>query len=172
MACAKPKGVDDPSRSVGNSAIKQQSNQTMESLQPDEWYEFYGTGGTQIATSCVIENRCGSQMPGWLNGDHPNVEDGVVARQLCFSYNGDCCYHSVDINVRQCFGNYIYKIPKLPERFIGRVCTENEPHGKSVFFNLVPRTFCLHTVLSSGVVWPHDTQSNPSNNVFIYSLCL
>ena len=130
MACAKVKSLDDPSRATGNSALKYEEPQLMENIQPYQWYEFYGAGGTQIPTTCTKENRCGGRMSGWLSGKHPDVEDGVVTRQLCFSYNGDCCYHNVSISVRQCFGNYIYKFPKFTGYFQGRVCTEKEMQGK------------------------------------------
>ncbi|XP_072530589.1 pancreatic secretory granule membrane major glycoprotein GP2-like [Salminus brasiliensis] len=57
--------------------------------------------------SCVREYRCGTHAPLWLNGSHPRLKDGVVTRQVCGSWNGDCCYFkSFPIQVKACPGNY------------------------------------------------------------------
>ncbi|XP_072530588.1 alpha-tectorin-like [Salminus brasiliensis] len=57
--------------------------------------------------SCVGQGRCGTDIPLWLNGSHPHLEDGVVTRQVCGSWYGDCCYFkSFPIQVKACPGNY------------------------------------------------------------------
>ncbi|XP_049329392.1 pancreatic secretory granule membrane major glycoprotein GP2-like [Astyanax mexicanus] len=57
--------------------------------------------------SCVNQGMCGTDIPLWLNGSHPRLEDGVVSRQVCGSWYGDCCYFkSYPIQVKACPGNY------------------------------------------------------------------
>jgi len=42
------------------------------------WYRFQGASGDQMADKCVPTNYCGTQHPGWLDGRHPTVAEGVV----------------------------------------------------------------------------------------------
>ncbi|KAI4873255.1 hypothetical protein NFI96_024892, partial [Prochilodus magdalenae] len=72
------------------------------------WYRlFYEEKSVQMPNSCVSEHSCGTDAPLWLNGPHPELEDGVVGRQVCGSWNNDCCYFkSYPIQVKACPGNY------------------------------------------------------------------
>ncbi|XP_076864066.1 uncharacterized protein LOC143516402 [Brachyhypopomus gauderio] len=77
------------------------------------WYRLLYNGmDIRMAESCVDVNRCGSYYPLWLNGPHPQVEDGVVTRQVCANAGFDCCfYKSTLIRVKACPGNfYVYEI--------------------------------------------------------------
>ena len=76
------------------------------------WYRFNGEAGTQMADSCVNMYHCGTESPGWLNGTHPDLNDGAVKRQVCFSSFGNCCYHSNEITVQHCGGFYVYKLER------------------------------------------------------------
>ena len=78
------------------------------------WFRFLGDAGTQMATSCLEINRCGTHAPGWLNGTHPTVDEGQVTRKACFRYWNDCCVWFIDIQVRNCGDFYIYYINKTP----------------------------------------------------------
>ncbi|XP_078370692.1 uncharacterized protein LOC144654418 [Oculina patagonica] len=53
-------------------------------------------------------------MPGWLQGSHPSVADGVVRRKVCFQWSDDCCRRSTQIDVRNCGKFYVYKLKKPP----------------------------------------------------------
>ncbi|XP_076864070.1 oncoprotein-induced transcript 3 protein-like [Brachyhypopomus gauderio] len=79
------------------------------------WYRllYYGMD-IRMAESCVDVYRCGSYYTLWLNGPHPQVEDGVVTRQVCANAGSDCCfYKSNPIRVKACPGNfYVYEIVK------------------------------------------------------------
>ncbi|XP_036420945.1 uncharacterized protein LOC118804553 [Colossoma macropomum] len=72
------------------------------------WYRlFYHGMNIRLAESCVPTSRCGTSYPLWLNGPHPQIEDGVVTRQVCGSTGSDCCYYkSTPIKVKACPGNY------------------------------------------------------------------
>uniref|UniRef100_A0A671KR24 Si:ch73-181m17.1 n=1 Tax=Sinocyclocheilus anshuiensis TaxID=1608454 RepID=A0A671KR24_9TELE len=72
------------------------------------WYRlFYNGQSVQMPDSCVGYGMCGTPSPLWLNGPHPQLEDGVVTRQVCVSTWNDCCGHkSHPIRVKACPGNY------------------------------------------------------------------
>uniref|UniRef100_A0A672NUD5 Si:dkey-239b22.2 n=1 Tax=Sinocyclocheilus grahami TaxID=75366 RepID=A0A672NUD5_SINGR len=72
------------------------------------WYRlFYNGQSVQMPDSCVSSCMCGTNSPLWLNGPHPQLEDGVVTRQVCASTWNDCCgYKSPPIRVKACPGNY------------------------------------------------------------------
>ncbi|XP_076845471.1 uncharacterized protein LOC143490849 [Brachyhypopomus gauderio] len=78
----------------------------------NSWYRlFYYGMNIHMPESCVNIFSCGTQIPLWLNGPHPQLGDGVVTRLVCGKSGGDCCYHnSTSIQVKACPGNYyIYK---------------------------------------------------------------
>uniref|UniRef100_W5LD46 Mucin-2-like n=1 Tax=Astyanax mexicanus TaxID=7994 RepID=W5LD46_ASTMX len=72
------------------------------------WYRLLHQGNSvRMPDSCVSENMCGTHAPLWLNGPHPRLEDGVVSRQVCGSWNGACCFfNSSPIQVKACPGDY------------------------------------------------------------------
>ncbi|XP_076845470.1 uncharacterized protein LOC143490848 [Brachyhypopomus gauderio] len=86
------------------------------------WYRllYYGMS-IHMPESCVLSN-CGTQIPLWLNGPHPQIMDGVITRQVCgtdyyYNYNYNyyystfsCCWWSTSIQVKACPGSYyVYK---------------------------------------------------------------
>uniref|UniRef100_A0A3B4EJE8 ZP domain-containing protein n=1 Tax=Pygocentrus nattereri TaxID=42514 RepID=A0A3B4EJE8_PYGNA len=90
------------------------------------WYRlFYQGKSTKMPESCVRPNSCGTDIPLWLSGSHPDLQDGVVVRQICGSYGSDCCfYKSLPIQVKACPGNYyVYEVVK-PKFCNAAYCTE------------------------------------------------
>ena len=81
---------------------------------PSGWYRFRGAAGTQMPTTCVGERRCSTHAPGWLNGTHPSVADGIVQARVCFHWWSDCCQWSTYIRVRNCSGFYVYELGPAP----------------------------------------------------------
>ena len=82
------------------------------------WHRFDGAAGTQLPTSCISRTdtntvKCGTDAVSWLNGAHPNVNDGKVTRQVCFSWSGNCCVNSKNIEVINCGFFYIYNLVPL-----------------------------------------------------------
>ena len=71
------------------------------------WFRFQGDAGIKMPTSCIPFKRCGTDIPGWLNGAHPEEHEGNVTRQVCFRYS-TCCQFSHKIQVRRCTGYYVY----------------------------------------------------------------
>jgi len=75
------------------------------------WYRFRGAAGNQMPDKCVLGHRCGVPYPGWLNGEHPTVAQGVVTLKVCFNdAYGSCCGWEEDIQVKNCTSYYVYKL--------------------------------------------------------------
>ena len=84
------------------------------------WYRFKGAAGDRMPDKCVLLWSCGTQHPGWLNGTHPTVADGMVERKVCFSRRNFCCSWSQKITVRNCSGHYVYKLNTTAQIRAGR----------------------------------------------------
>ncbi|XP_016114007.1 adhesion G protein-coupled receptor L4-like, partial [Sinocyclocheilus grahami] len=77
------------------------------------WYRLFINGvSTQIPDTCVEICTCGTDIPLWIRGGHPTVEDGVVTRDICGHWSNYCCFFgSYPIKVKACPGNYyVYEL--------------------------------------------------------------
>ena len=83
-------------------------------LLPEGWYRFVGAAGTKMPTTRVPAYRCGTGLPGWLDGAHPTVEDGEVFRKVCFTRHSDSCLYTKNIFVKNCGSYFIYSLIKPP----------------------------------------------------------
>ena len=88
---------------------------------PEVWYRFVGAAGTKMPTTRVSAFRCGTILPGWLDGAHPTVEDGKVQSKVCFSDKSTGCRFSTKISVKNCGSYFIYKLHP-PIRCDSRYC--------------------------------------------------
>ena len=97
------------------------------------WYRFQGAAGDGMPDKCVLPFRCGAAYPGWLNGTHPTVAEGVVTRPVCYSRPENCCSYSNIIKVKNCSSYYVYELQKslLPHsRYCGNAGA-GKLHSKS-----------------------------------------
>ena len=85
------------------------------------WYRFQGAAGDRMVDKYVPENHCGTQYPGWLNGTHPTVSEGVVTRRVCYPkyyyywhWSRSRCFWSNNIRVRNCGAFFVYELQKPP----------------------------------------------------------
>ena len=78
--------------------------------------------GTQMPTACVPQSHCNANRPGWLDGHHPNVTQGVVNMRVCFTSENDCCDDREFISVKNCGDFFAYGLVK--PRSCGRYCGE------------------------------------------------
>ena len=76
------------------------------------WYRFKGAAGDRMSDKCVLKFRCGTRNPGWLNGTHPTIADGVVTRTVCFSEKANCCLARNIIKVKNCSSYYVYELQR------------------------------------------------------------
>ena len=80
--CFNYVAIKDPSRYIyvrlSPSSVAADHN----ILSEYKWYRFEREAGGQMPTTCVAENRCSTQIPGWLIGSHPSREAGMVKRSL------------------------------------------------------------------------------------------
>ncbi|XDV15919.1 hypothetical protein PO909_015858, partial [Leuciscus waleckii] len=77
------------------------------------WYRLFIDGlSAQIPDTCVEVDSCSTDVPLWILGGHPTVEDGIVTRDVCGYYNNYCCYYgSYPIKVKACPDNYyVYEL--------------------------------------------------------------
>ena len=81
----------------------------------EDWYRFSAGAGTSIATHCLPDHRCGTDLPGWMDGAHPTVDEGVVSRKVCFSGWSECCYRNITINVRNCSSFFVYRLKPVQD---------------------------------------------------------
>lgn len=94
-----------------------------------KWYRFSNAAGSQMPQTCVPEWRCGTHAPGWLNGQHPTVAQGVVTRDVCYHWVGNCCRWKNSIRVRNCGVFFVYELQKPPGCSM-RYCGGNAAAGK------------------------------------------
>ncbi len=72
------------------------------------WYRLFIRGqSVQMPDTCVDQLSCGTHAPLWMNGSHPQIEDGVVTRSVCGHWLNNCCFFkSNPIKVKACPGGY------------------------------------------------------------------
>ena len=111
--CSNYRVLNSGDRSQGNTA---QNNVRCDQrdLSTPAWYRFEGAAGNQIPDKCVPTRRCGTHAPGWLNGPHPTVQDGVVTRRVCYHWSNNCCRWSNNIKVKNCGGFFVYELQRTP----------------------------------------------------------
>lgn len=118
LECTKYQVLNDFTRAQGYSGAFYRCDTTL-AAQPT-WYRFTGRSGSQMPTSCVPTNRCGTHAPGWLAGCHP--PPGKISTVLaCFHWHRDCCRWHTFIRVRNCGGFFVYELKKPPACYL-RYC--------------------------------------------------
>ena len=129
--CSSYQVIDDATRSRGYQTNSGQCDKSMAT----KWYRFQGASGTQMPTSCVAKNRCGTHAPGWLSGTHPTVAQGIQTAKVCFHWNSNCCQWSTNIRVRNCGGFFVYELKAPPEcdlRYCGNAGQKNRNKVKQM----------------------------------------
>ena len=112
--CKVYKELNSAARSVNQGPFPHNSGYKCDNDLTPGWYRFTGAAGTQMATSCVPEQHCGTGGPGWMTGELPKVAEGSVNRVVCYHLFGNCCKKKKKIMVRNCGGYFVYKLQKPP----------------------------------------------------------
>ena len=109
--CRNYSVLSEADRAQGNVYQSDQDRRSDDELVTD-WYRFQGAAGDRMPDKCVLRFRCGTKHPGWLNGTHPTIANGVVTRTVCFSGKANCCSWHNTIEVKNCSSFYVYKLQK------------------------------------------------------------
>ncbi|XP_078383117.1 uncharacterized protein LOC144665700 [Oculina patagonica] len=113
--CQQYKELVHADRATTNS---DQSNVKCDRKAPNEigggWYRIVAAGSGQLPEKCVPTHRCGTKAPGWLNGKHPSVQEGIVTREVCYHWSGNCCKWKNNIRIRNCGRYFVYELQKPP----------------------------------------------------------
>ena len=108
--------------------IKKSDGEAPDNIISPAWYRMMGHTGTQIPEECVPTEACGTQAPGWLNGKHPTVVEGLVTREVCYHWDGYCCNWYNDIRIRNCGAYYVYELQKPPTHTLRYCGNQNGKH--------------------------------------------
>ncbi|XP_031202736.1 oncoprotein-induced transcript 3 protein isoform X2 [Mastomys coucha] len=111
--CSAYISLNEPWRNTDHQFDESQNQPLCDNHMDGEWYRFTGMAGDAMPTFCIPENHCGTHAPVWLNGSHPLEGDGIVQRQACASFKGNCCLWNTTVEVKACPGGYyVYRLAK------------------------------------------------------------
>ena len=89
------------------------------------WYKMEGPAGTKLPEQIIQNNHCGTNNPGWLNGDHPTTLNAIVDREVCFTSDSDFCAYRNQIQIRNCGDFYLYYFTPTTSGFcLFRYCSK------------------------------------------------
>jgi cysteine-rich repeat protein len=97
------------SQNDGNGGVE-----SCDSGMGNKWYRFQGAAGIKMPTTCPSKYSCGTDAPGWMQGNYPNQNEGIVNRTVCYHWDSSCCKWSNTIQVRNCGLFYVFKLPDTP----------------------------------------------------------
>ncbi|XP_061646627.1 oncoprotein-induced transcript 3 protein isoform X2 [Phyllopteryx taeniolatus] len=110
--CSAYNSLNEPWRNT-EYHINQSGVTLCDSHMSGEWYRFTGMAGDAMPTFCISENHCGTHAPIWLNGSHPQPQEGIVTLPVCASFGDDCCHWNARVDVKACTGGYfVYRLPR------------------------------------------------------------
>jgi hypothetical protein len=111
LACEQYRTLNEPNR---NTSANDGSRGCDQAGFVEGWYRFQGGAGDRMPTVVPPANGCSTDAQGWLAGAYPAVGDGIVDRQVCFSFNGNACSWTSQIQVRNCGAFYVFNLPPAP----------------------------------------------------------
>ena len=110
--CYNYKALSGADRAQGNK-LQNDVRCDQRDLEPG-WYRFQGDAGDRIPDKCVPMRSCGTHAPGWIDGNHPTVDEGVVTRKVCYHWSNNCCNWHNNIRVKNCGAYFVYELEKTP----------------------------------------------------------
>ena len=118
--CVQHTTIDDDTRY--NNYYLNKGSVKCDRYLAEGWYRFLTR--KRMNTNCGYSTYyCHTSYPGWLNGNHPSVEEGIVTRQVCFGSGSCSCSYATYIKVLNCGSFYVYKLKPTPTCNL-RYCTE------------------------------------------------
>jgi len=92
----------------------------------NKWFRITDTPYHYVPEFAPEKFHCGTMAPVWMNGSHPTRAQGIVTRLLCAHWApyGACMWGgSWGINVKQCDGFFVYKVPSVMPYKYTRLCS-------------------------------------------------
>jgi len=123
--CVNYMVLDDAARSVNNGGCGYNGGDECYCDQIDssitvspDWqgpglYRIMSSAGSRLPESKPGFGHCGTAVPGWLRGEHPQDIYAEKNMTVCFHAGGDCGWKA-DITVTNCNGYYVYLLPDTP----------------------------------------------------------
>ncbi|XP_063691658.1 uncharacterized protein LOC134823987 [Bolinopsis microptera] len=90
------------------------------------WIRYTIGTGRMMEEPPAVTNMCTTEYQGWIDGEHPRDNEGVVQRKVCWKYNGNDCHSSNEISVKNCGKYYVYGIVKPPPNNQYGHCVEQD----------------------------------------------
>eukprot|EP00088_Acartia_fossae_P038761 TRINITY_DN40232_c0_g1_i3.p1 TRINITY_DN40232_c0_g1~~TRINITY_DN40232_c0_g1_i3.p1 ORF type:complete len:195 (-),score=15.50 TRINITY_DN40232_c0_g1_i3:182-766(-) len=88
------------------------------------WYRFVGPSGTTMPEKSPEQNHCGSEMPGWVAGKHPETPGERKEITICFARDNVGCDFDVQAEITNCGSYFVYKLPNT--RCNARYCSKTK----------------------------------------------
>uniref|UniRef100_UPI00398F6FFC uncharacterized protein n=1 Tax=Pristiophorus japonicus TaxID=55135 RepID=UPI00398F6FFC len=124
--CENHTVLDQPWRSTDCGGTECIGNYRCDQDLVQGWYRFKSSGGKKIPETVVPEYHCSTLGSGWLNGTHPTVGQGEVTRTVCFSWDGDNCYLTREIKIKNCTSYSVYQLKPTNPTGCDVYCTDPE----------------------------------------------
>ncbi|KAG5272729.1 hypothetical protein AALO_G00168680 [Alosa alosa] len=118
------------------------------------WYRLLYHGQTiRMPEECLRRSGCGTAGQLWMNGTHPQLQDGIVTRRICKVVGFDCCFdRAPPIKVKACPGNYyVYQ-------FVA-------PNGCNYAYCADVTTISTNASPTSAIVHTSTVSTNPCGDV-------
>ncbi|XP_060080901.1 uncharacterized protein LOC132560254 [Ylistrum balloti] len=76
----------------------------------ENWYRFVGEADGDLTTdiNAVKSNGCGTFYPLWMDGEIPDIAEGIVDRKVCTKSVFSSCHNSFTIQVKNCCSYRVY----------------------------------------------------------------
>ncbi|XP_021375796.1 mucin-2-like [Mizuhopecten yessoensis] len=76
----------------------------------EKWYRFVGEAGSDMTNDreSLMRNSCGTFNPLWMDGEIPDVAEGIVDRKVCLKSLLSSCHKSFTIQVKNCCSYRVY----------------------------------------------------------------
>ncbi|XP_032228392.1 uncharacterized protein LOC116611884 [Nematostella vectensis] len=100
------------------------------------WYKFNGKKAKKIKTTCPATSDCHV----WIRGSHPARALESVEHELCLR-GASGCEQKAKVEIRQCYGFYVYKFKGLPARDANlKIClaTDSDIVAPDTLFEQIP----------------------------------
>ncbi|XP_069129088.1 mucin-2-like [Argopecten irradians] len=76
----------------------------------EKWYRFVGEAGGDLTNTSVDVYQCSNLYPLWMVGDIPDVDEGIVYRNVCLTSIFAKCHRTLRIQVKNCCSYRVYRL--------------------------------------------------------------